>query len=81
LAQRPIDVIAGARLAALRTARGISLAHLGFVLGTTAIEIANYESGTVRIPATRLIELSQFFQVKLQDLFPSLDPDHDQNLH
>jgi transcriptional regulator with XRE-family HTH domain len=81
LAQRAIDVIVGARLAALRTARGLSRVQLGSALGTTAIEITNYESGDVRIPAARFIELCQIFKVNLQDLFPSLDPDHVQNLH
>jgi transcriptional regulator with XRE-family HTH domain len=81
VAQRPVDIIVGARLAALRTARGVSQAQLGSVLGTTATEIADYESGAVRIPAARLIEICQFFQVRLRALFPSMDPDHDPNLH
>jgi hypothetical protein len=81
LAQRPVDVIVGARLAALRMARGVSQDALGSVLGITGTEIANYESRAVRIPAAHLVEISRFFQVRLQDLFPSRDPDHDPGLH
>jgi DNA-binding XRE family transcriptional regulator len=81
LAQRPVDVIVGARLSALRTVRGVSQDALGAAIGTTGSEIANYESGAVRIPAAHLIEICRFFQVKLEDLFPSSDPDRDPNLH
>jgi transcriptional regulator with XRE-family HTH domain len=81
LRQQPIDVIVGERLAALRAARGVSLDELGSVLGISGIDVANYESGSVRIPPARLIEICKYFQVTLQSLFPSLDRDHDPNLH
>jgi DNA-binding XRE family transcriptional regulator len=81
LGQRPIDVIVGERLAALRAARGVSLDQLGSVLGISGIAVAEYESGSVRIPPAHLIEICKYFQVTLQSLFPSLNRDHDPNLH
>jgi transcriptional regulator with XRE-family HTH domain len=79
--QKPIDVIVGERLAALRTSRGVSLDQVGSVLGITGSEVANYESGAVRIPPNHLIDICRFLQVTLQNMFPSLDRDHDPNLH
>jgi transcriptional regulator with XRE-family HTH domain len=81
VAQAPIDVIVGERLAALRTARGITLDRLGAVLRVTGSRIADYEAGAIRIPPADLIQICQFFQVPVQSLFPTLDPDHDPNLH
>lgn len=81
MGQKPIDVIVGERLEALRTSRGVTLDQLGSVLGITGNEVADHEAGAVRIPPHRLIEICRFFQVSLQTLFPSLDRDHDLNLH
>ncbi len=81
MGQKPIDVIVGERLGALRTARGVSLDQLGSVLGVSGDEVASYELGVVRIPPAHLIEICKFFQVTLQSLFPRLDRDHDPNLH
>jgi transcriptional regulator with XRE-family HTH domain len=81
LGQKPIDVIVGERLAVLRAARGVSLDQLASVLGISGIDVAYYESGSVRIPPAHLIAICKYFQVTLQSLFPSLDRDHDPNLH
>jgi transcriptional regulator with XRE-family HTH domain len=81
LAQKPIDVIVGKRLEALRTARSVDLDQLGTVLGITASEVADYESGAVRIPPAHLIAVCKFFQVTLRSLFSHLDSDHDPSLH
>jgi transcriptional regulator with XRE-family HTH domain len=81
LGRKPIDVILGERLAALRTVRGISRDRLGFILGTTANQIADYEAGTSRISPGHLIEICIFFEVKLTDLFPTSDRNHDPKLH
>jgi transcriptional regulator with XRE-family HTH domain len=81
LAQKPIDVIVGERLQALRTARAVDLDQLGVVLKITASEVADYESGAVRIPPAHLIAICRFFQVTLQSLFSHLDRDHDPDLH
>lgn len=81
LAQKPIDVIVGERLNALRTARGVSLDQLGAILGVTGKDVADYESGAIRVLPAQLIAICKFFQVTLQTLFPTLDRDHDPNLH
>ena len=81
MGRKPIDVIVGERLAALRVARGVSLDQLGSMLGISGSEVADYESGSVRIPPAHLIKICQHFQVTLQSVFPSLDRDHDPNLH
>ena len=81
MGRKPIDVIVGERLAALRVARGVSLDRLGSVLGVSDVEVASYESGSMRIPPAKLIEVCTYFQVTLQSLFPSQDRDHDPNLH
>lgn len=81
MGQAPIDLIVGQRLAALRTARGVSQDQLGAVLGVTGSQIADYEAGAVRIPPAHLIQICQYFQVSVQILFPALDPDSDPDLH
>ena len=81
MGQKPIDVIVGERLLALRTLRGVGLDQLGAVLGLTGDEVAAFETGLVRIPPQHLIAVCRFFQVELNSLFPSLDSDHDPNLH
>lgn len=81
MAQKPIDAIVGEQLEKLRTARSVGLDQLGAVLGITASEVADYESGAVRIPPAHLIEICKFFQVTLQSLFPRLDRGHDPDLH
>jgi transcriptional regulator with XRE-family HTH domain len=45
------------------------------VLGTTADRIRRYESGAERISPAHVIEICQFFQIKVADLFPAPDPD------
>ena len=81
VSQKPVDLIVGRRLSALRTARGLGLGRLSSVLETTTSVIEHYESGSVRIPPAHLIEICQFFQVELTDLFARLDRDHDPRLH
>jgi transcriptional regulator with XRE-family HTH domain len=75
LGRAPIDVLVGQRLATLRTARAVTQDQLGAMLGITGNQIADYESGAVRISPTHLIQICQFFQVPVQTLFPNLDPD------
>jgi transcriptional regulator with XRE-family HTH domain len=77
LAQKPIDEMVGARLAAVRAAQNVSVAQLASALRTTEDQIERYEMGTERISAALLIEICKFFQVKLEDIFPTPDPDHD----
>jgi transcriptional regulator with XRE-family HTH domain len=78
---KPIDVVVGARLSALRTVRRISLDRLCSVLGATENTISKYESGATRIPPDHLIKICRFFEVKLGDFFPRPDRNHDPNLN
>jgi transcriptional regulator with XRE-family HTH domain len=71
----------GARLAAVRAAQNVSVAQLASALGTTEDQIERYEMGTERISAALLIEICKFFQMKLEDIFPTTDPDHDAKSH
>ena len=75
MAQQPVDVLVGERLAAIRKARNVTLRRLASVLGTTADRIRRYESGAERISPAHVIELCQFFQIKVTDLFPAPDSD------
>jgi transcriptional regulator with XRE-family HTH domain len=68
-------MLVGERLAAIRKARNVSLRRLASVLGTTADRIRRYESGAERISPAHVIEICQFFQIKVADLFPAPDPD------
>jgi len=77
LARRSVDVIVGARLAALRTARNLPVSQLASVLGTTEDRIRQYESGAERVTPAHVVEICQYFQIKIADLFPASDSDQD----
>ncbi len=79
--RKPIDVVVGARLAALRKRSGISQQELAAFLEIPEDRVDRYEQGALRIPAADLIELCQFFRVKLEDLFPNYDPGDNPKLH
>jgi transcriptional regulator with XRE-family HTH domain len=81
LGRKPIDVIVGERLAALRFARSVSAAQLASVLGISAAELAAYEAGSTRVTPAHLIEICRYFEVTLQSLFPGPSRDHDPHLH
>lgn len=81
MAPKPIDVVVGARLSGLRTARGVSVDRLGFALATTGKTIMDYEAGTVRVTAAHLIQICEFLDVKPSDLFPTSNRNHDPKLH
>jgi transcriptional regulator with XRE-family HTH domain len=75
--QKPIDVIVGANVAAIRVARGVNLGSLASALKTTEERINRYESGAERISSAHLIEICRFFAVNLADMFPKLDAGYD----
>ncbi len=81
MGRKPIDVIVGERVAALRLARCVSTARLASVLGIGAAELAAYEAGSMRIAPAHLIEICKYFEVTLQSLFPGPSRDHDPHLH
>jgi transcriptional regulator with XRE-family HTH domain len=70
-------VIVGARLAALRTSRNLTVGRLASVLGTTEDRIRQYELGLSRVTPAHVIEICQYFQIKVADLFPSPGSDQD----
>lgn len=81
LALGPIDIVVGARVTALRSAQGKTIAQLASAIGRTEVEVARYEAGEQRIPPDDLIKIRQFLGVNLADLFPSPDRNHDPKLH
>lgn len=81
LARKPVDVSVGLRLAAIRIARDVSAGQLASALGTTESRIRRYEAGSERVSSAHVIEICQFFQIKVTELFPASDPDQDQKLH
>jgi transcriptional regulator with XRE-family HTH domain len=81
LVPKPIDLVVGGRLAALRMRSGISQQELAALLEVPKNWVAGYEEGVVRVAAADLIEMCQFFRVKLEDLFPNYEPGRNQKLH
>jgi hypothetical protein len=69
---KPVGVIIGARLSALHTARGLSRGQLGSALGTTGNQIADYDSGQMRILSAHLIEMCAFFPGEFGGLVPEV---------
>jgi transcriptional regulator with XRE-family HTH domain len=74
LRAKPIDVVVGSRLAALRARSGVSVQELAAFLNVSKGRVASYEEGAVRVAPCDLIELCEFFRVKLEELFPNYDP-------
>ncbi len=56
-----------------RTARGVSRAELGVVVGVGHVTVWRWETRKLRISYRALIELARFFQVRPIDLVPALD--------
>ena len=63
------DQILGARIAALRKAKGFSQSDLGEVLGVTFQQIQKYEKGMNRVSAVRLQVVAKFLNVPVAMLF------------
>lgn len=57
------DKIIGERLAILRKARGLTHADLASVVNEIPQRVLKYETGEAEIPATKLNQLAQFFNV------------------
>jgi transcriptional regulator with XRE-family HTH domain len=77
----PVDVIVGARVRAVRMARGISQTALADQLGITFQQIQKYERGANRVSASKLVEIATSLQVPavqflegLGDATQALDP-------
>jgi transcriptional regulator with XRE-family HTH domain len=65
----PIDSEVGARVRALRIARGFSQTEVANVLGLTFQQLQKYEKGTNRIGPERLAALAKLFGVPVATLF------------
>jgi len=72
-AYNPIDVHVGARLRARRTLLGLSQTVLAEAIGLTFQQQQKYESGSNRISASRLYELSKLLDVDISYFFDEMD--------
>ena len=63
------DQIVGARIAALRKARGLSQTTLGNAVGVTFQQIQKYEKGMNRVGAGRLQVIAKFLEVPVATIF------------
>ena len=63
----------GAKLRALRKARGMTLAELGRALGVTPTQVQKYERGTDRIGAGTLFYAAEAFRVEIGAFYEGLE--------
>jgi transcriptional regulator with XRE-family HTH domain len=66
----PLDREVGSRLATRRLALGRTRAELATRVGISVQQLHKYETGTNRIPASRLFELARALGLRPGDLFP-----------
>ncbi len=69
---RPVDVHAGARMRQRRTLLGMNQTTLGDALGLSFQQVQKYESGTNRIGASRLFDLSRVLGVPVEYFFDDM---------
>ena len=72
-AYNPIDVHVGARLRARRTLVGLSQTALGDAMGLTFQQVQKYESGSNRISASRLYDVSKLLDIDIGYFFDEMD--------
>ncbi len=72
-AYNPIDVHVGARLRARRTLLGLSQTVLGDAMGITFQQVQKYESGSNRISASRLYDVSKLLDIDIGYFFDEMD--------
>ncbi len=72
-AYNPIDVHGGARLRARRTLLGLTQMALGDALGITFQQQQKYETGSNRISASRLYDVSKLLDVDIGYFFDEMD--------
>jgi transcriptional regulator with XRE-family HTH domain len=63
------DGVVGARITALRKARGLPQTALGQAVGVTFQQVQKYEKGMNRIGAGRLQEIAKFLNVPVSTLY------------
>jgi len=69
----PVDIHVGARLRAIRTARGMSQQTLAGKIGLTFQQVQKYERGANRVSASRLYEFAEIFEVSILDFYAGLN--------
>jgi len=73
-----IDAVVGSRVAARRSAMGLSQTALAVELGVSVQQVQKYEKGANRVPASRLYQGATVLGCSVADFFParrdSLDP-------
>jgi transcriptional regulator with XRE-family HTH domain len=72
----PIDRHVGARLRLRRMQKGLSQSALAHAIGVTFQAVQKYESGDIRVSASRLYEIARFLETEIGFFFGSDDPDH-----
>ena len=65
----PIDRQVGARLRLRRMQKGLSQSALAHAVGVTFQAVQKYESGDIRISASRLYDISQFLETDIGFFF------------
>jgi transcriptional regulator with XRE-family HTH domain len=74
-AVEPLDVEVGARIAARRTALGLSQTVLGELVGVSCQQVQKYEGGQNRISAARLHHLALALGLPVEAFFPERPED------
>ena len=64
-----VDQTVGARITAMRKAKGLSQADLGIAVGVTFQQIQKYEKGINRVGASRLQQIAKGLDVAVAILF------------
>ncbi|RYY18203.1 MAG: XRE family transcriptional regulator [Alphaproteobacteria bacterium] len=64
-----VDQTVGARITAMRKAKGLSQADLGIAVGVTFQQIQKYEKGINRVGASRLQQIAKCLDVAVAILF------------
>jgi transcriptional regulator with XRE-family HTH domain len=70
----PVDVQVGYNVRVKRTELGLSESDIASELGLTVDEYLEYESGTRRLGAERLLKLSKLMNVRPEYFFEGLPP-------
>ena len=68
-----VDRQIGALMRAARAARGLSLRDVARAMDVSDTQIAKYEAGTNRVPASRLWRIASALDVSIQTLFPAAE--------
>ena len=71
------DRVIGSRIAALRTAQGLSQTALGHAIGVSFQQVQKYEKGRNRVGASRLQMIADHFKVPVEIFFASVQGNDD----